>query len=96
MNELIGDYVSLKDVPRYGIVTDVIFSDQGKARAVVVHRGAADFGAPGPFAYPYPHGGFDPRAYDYPLPYSSAEIGRFGRFDYVKLGELSRFASRAK
>ncbi len=52
MNELIGDYVSLKDVPRYGIVTDVIFSDQGKARAVVVHRGAADFGAPGPFAYP--------------------------------------------
>lgn len=47
----------------------------------------------GPFAYPYPHGGYDARAYDYPLPYTSAEIGRFGRFDYVRLSELSRFSS---
>jgi hypothetical protein len=28
----------LKDVPRDGIVTDVIFDDQGKARAVIVDR----------------------------------------------------------
>lgn len=96
VKELIGDYASLRDVPRYGIVTDVIFREDGRAQAVVVHRGPSSLGAPGPYAYPYPHGGFDPRAYDYPLPYSSAEIGRFGRYDYVKLGELSRFANSPK
>jgi uncharacterized protein YrrD len=92
-HELIGDYANLEDVPRYGIVTDVIFDDQGKARAVIVARATGRWGSYGPYAYPYPRGGYDPRAHDYPMPYSSTELGKFERFDYVRLAQLSRLSS---
>jgi sporulation protein YlmC with PRC-barrel domain len=93
VNELIGDYASLEDVPRYGIVTDVIFNDQGKAQAVIVDRADGTWGGYGAYAYPYPRGGYDPRADEFPLPYTMAQLARYGRFDYVRLGELSRFSS---
>ena len=49
VNELIGDYATLKDAPRGGLVTDVIFDSRGTVRAVLVNR----LGRRGLFAYPF-------------------------------------------
>jgi sporulation protein YlmC with PRC-barrel domain len=90
VNELVGDYASLENVARYGMVTDVIFTDEGKAQGVIVDRAAGTWGSAGWYAYPY--AGYYPDRYAYPLPYASAEVGDYGRFDYVLLSQQSRYS----
>jgi hypothetical protein len=90
VRELIGDFASLTDVPRYGLVSDVLFDRQGKARAVVVARGAGTWGAAGLYAYPWIGYANDVGAYT--LPFSSTEAFSVQRFDYARLGEMSRLA----
>ncbi|HEX6267247.1 MAG TPA: PRC-barrel domain-containing protein [Burkholderiales bacterium] len=92
VNELIGDYASLRDVPRYGMVTDVVFSNQGEAKGVIIRRTAGTWGAAGWYGYPY-HG-YYPGAYAHPLPYESADVGDFGRFNYVEFAQRSDLAGR--
>jgi hypothetical protein len=36
-SELLNDYVSLQDSPRYGIVDDIVIDRQGRVQAVVVY-----------------------------------------------------------
>jgi sporulation protein YlmC with PRC-barrel domain len=91
INQLLGDYASLRDVARFGLVTDVIFDRQGTARAVIVDRGAGWWGGAGWYAFPY--AGYDRKARTYELPYRGDVIGALPRFDYVELGRLSDFSS---
>lgn len=88
---LLGDFAALLDVPRYGLVEDVLFSREGKAQAVVVARGSGSWGAAGTFAYPWqgyrlePYGAFV-------LGYTSADTLPLQRFDYVALDKVSPLA----
>ena len=91
VNELIGDYASLEDNPRYGIVRDLIFNDRGEAQGIIVQRGAGPWGRGGWYGYPYY--GFSRGAYAYPLPYRTSQLGEAGRFDYIQLAEQSRYSS---
>jgi sporulation protein YlmC with PRC-barrel domain len=91
VNELVGDYASLTDVPRYGLVTDVIFDSEGKAQAVVVDRARGPWGGYGFYAYPYRD--YNPTAYAYPLPYASGQIVDLSSFDYRRLAEQSEYAN---
>jgi sporulation protein YlmC with PRC-barrel domain len=93
VNELIGDYASLEDVPRYGMVTDVIFNDQGKAQTVIVDRRMGAWGEAGWYGYPY--AGY-PGAYAYPLPYRSTGVATLDAFDYAQLAEQSQYASEQR
>jgi hypothetical protein len=89
VNELLGDYASLSDVPRYGIVSDLIFDSTGKAKAVIVRRAPA-WGGPGLYAYPFT--GYFPASYAYPLPYRRQEVVALRPFDYAELGRRSMYA----
>lgn len=89
VNELIGDYASLADVPRYGIVTDVIFDNRGRAQAVVVDR-AGYWGGFGLYAYPY--AGFAPASHAHALPYVRETVVALEPFDYGELARQSRYA----
>jgi len=89
VNELIGDYASLSDVPRYGIVSDVIFDSSGRAKAVIVRRSPA-WGGPGLYAYPFT--GYYPASYAYPLPYRHQAVAALQPFDYAQLGRRSPYA----
>jgi sporulation protein YlmC with PRC-barrel domain len=84
-SELINDYVALEDTRRYGIVQDIVISQDGKVEAVVVYPDVA-FGVGAPYAYPYYGYGydpaFDPGAETYDLPYTMSEIQELGPFDY--------------
>lgn len=89
VRELIHDVARLEDEPFYGRVHDVIFDDSGKARWIIVDRRTGMWGAPGPYAHPFT--GYRPgSAYD--LQERSANLAALPRFDYVRLGELSRFS----
>ena len=90
VNELIGDYASIGDVARYGIVADVIFDDQGQANAVVVNRTAGAWGRAGWYGYPY--AGYFPDTYAYSLSSGSEKIGDAQPFDYGELAETSPYA----
>ena len=89
VNELIGDYAALADVPRYGLVTDVIFDSRGRAQSVVVDR-AGYWGGYGLYAYPFT--GFHAAAYAHPLPYRSETVVALRPFDYSRLDEQSRYS----
>jgi len=86
-NELLGDYASLEDAPRYGLVSDLIFDQNGRARGVIVERAGGEV-----FAYPY--AGVRPGAGAYPLPYRAADALRLPHFDYARLSAQSRYAGR--
>lgn len=89
VNELIGDYASLTDVPRYGMVSDVLFAADGDIEAVVVDRTRGPWGAAG--AYGYPYFGYYP-SYSYGLPYGATQVGDYGAFDYGRFAQQSEFA----
>lgn len=84
-SELINDYVTLQDVPGYGIVQDIVFDQDGNVEAVVVYPDVA-YGVGRPYAYPYYGYGydrdFDPGAETYDLPYTMSEVQELGPFDY--------------
>jgi sporulation protein YlmC with PRC-barrel domain len=89
--ELIGEFADLADVPRYGLVTDVLFDRQGVARAVVVWRGKGSWGDAGTYAYPYPWlGGATSGAYA--LPFANSDTLSLQRFDYARFGAVSPLA----
>jgi sporulation protein YlmC with PRC-barrel domain len=87
-SELINDYVTLEDMRGYGIVQDIVISQDGKVEAVVVYPDVA-YGVGGPYAYPYYGYGydpaFDPGAETYDLPYTMSEVQELGPFDYSQL-----------
>ena len=91
VKELIGDYAELQDLPRYGLVVDVVFNDKGRAQGVVVERGAGPWGAAGWYGYPYV--AFERGADGYRLPYEMSEVGDYGRFDYIAFGKRSQYAN---
>lgn len=81
--ELMNDYVSLQDYVGYGMVQDLLFSQNGELTAVIVYPDVG-YGVGGPYAYPY-YGygrGFDPGSDYYQLPYTRNEIAELGPFDY--------------
>lgn len=82
-SELMGDYVSLQDYRGYGVVQDLLFSQDGEVIAVIVYPDVG-YGVGAPYAYPY-YGydyGFDPGSDYYELPYTRDEIAELGPFDY--------------
>jgi sporulation protein YlmC with PRC-barrel domain len=72
--ELLGDYISLKDVDQYGSVTDLMFDKSGKLRAIAA---SPDFrGSIVRFYAPYSgiDKGWDPGDEYFVLPYSEGEL----------------------
>jgi sporulation protein YlmC with PRC-barrel domain len=72
--ELLGDYISLKDVDNYGSVTDLMFDKNGKLRAIAA---SPDF--QGSILSFYTHYSGDDKGWDpgddyYVLPYSKSEL----------------------
>jgi sporulation protein YlmC with PRC-barrel domain len=86
VNELIGDYARMADVPRYGLVIDVIFSSRAEAKAVVIERGRA-WGDRDVYAFPFT--GFDPAVSAYPV----EQLVGLKPFDYALLGKQSIYAA---
>jgi sporulation protein YlmC with PRC-barrel domain len=84
VNELIGDYARLKDSPRAGLVTDVIFDSRGQVQTVLVDR----LDRRGLFAYPFM--GYDPGAYAH----FTETVIALQPFDYAELGRRSSYAGR--
>jgi sporulation protein YlmC with PRC-barrel domain len=82
VNELIGDYAALKDAPRAGLVSDVIFDSRGRVQALLVDR----LGRRGLFAYPFT--GYHPGAY---AQLADTAIA-LEPFDYGELGRQSVYA----
>ena len=81
--ELIGDYSRLGAARTgYGMVSDLLFDDQGKLQSVVVNQSGGYGG--GYQAYPFGgyDQGFEPGADVYDLPYEEDEIGALEPFDY--------------
>jgi sporulation protein YlmC with PRC-barrel domain len=73
-SELLGDYISLKDVDDYGVVNDLMFDRQGQLRGVAA---APDIDSPVlQFYAPYSGGdkGWDPGDEYYEIPYSRSEL----------------------
>lgn len=89
VNELIGDYAALAGVPRYGLVTDVIFDNRGRAQSVVVDR-AGYWDGYGLYAYPFT--GYHAAAHAHPLPYRNETVVALQPFDYARLDEQSRYS----
>jgi len=84
-SELINDYVTLQGGERYGMVDDLVFSQDGQLEAVIVYPDVGyGVGVGRPYAYPF-YGyerGFEPGAGTYDLPYAANEINELGPFDY--------------
>jgi len=91
VNELIGDYADLRDLQRYGLVVDVVFSDKGHAQGVVIERGSGPWGPAGWYGYPYVT--FERGPAGYRLPYETSEVRNYGRFDYIEFGRRSQYAN---
>ena len=80
--ELIDDYVYLEDGTGYGLVQDLVFSQQGELQAVILEPDVA-YDVDGPYALPY-YGydyGFDPGYDYYELPYTEDDIAGLDTFD---------------
>lgn len=92
-NELIGDYASLKDLPRFGLIVDLLFNETGEMRAVIVDRAAGGWGRGGWYAFPFT--GYAPADYTHHLPYTSAQTERLA-FDYNRLVAQSPHASNRR
>ncbi|KRR20494.1 hypothetical protein CQ13_32390 [Bradyrhizobium retamae] len=73
VTKVLGDYARLQTGAGYGLVKDVVFSQQGRMLAVLVARDAAQGG--GTLAFPYPGGTgrWSPSASYYGLPFVTAE-----------------------
>jgi sporulation protein YlmC with PRC-barrel domain len=88
VNELIGDYDSLQDVKRNGLVSDEVINSRDQGQGVVV-----DPGRPGAFVrYAYPFVGYYPGALAYPLPYHREAVVHLAPFEYSKLAAQSDYS----
>jgi sporulation protein YlmC with PRC-barrel domain len=72
VSRLRGDIATLRDVRRFGVVKDVVFSAAGVVEKVIVQR----IGDPllGPMVYAYPFFGYDEGSRGYALPYSLVDL----------------------
>ena len=86
-SELIGDYVYLKGNVHYAFIRDLIVSEGGELKAVIVNPDVGfDHGQGGYFAYPfygYQHGSHPGNAH-YNLPYDKADITELLPYAYRK------------
>jgi sporulation protein YlmC with PRC-barrel domain len=86
VSELIGDYVTLKEGVRYGIVDDLIFDNGGNLQAVIVNP-VTGAGVRGYYAYPYygSQHSYNPGLVTYKTPYGRNEIENLQPFDISKV-----------
>lgn len=84
--ELIGDYARLDDNRYLGYVDDLVFSSEGKLRAVlVVPSSSSPIGERRAFPYFGGQTGFDPGSTYYDVGYTEDEAVLFGPFDLQQL-----------
>lgn len=93
-NELIGDYASLNDVRPFGVVADLLFSDQGEVKAVVVDRASGGWGRGDWYAFPFV--GYRVDESTFHLPYGAEKVAAMQPFSYARLVEHSRYASQLR
>ena len=78
--ELIGDYVVLKNGENYGLVTDLVFDQEGRLASLILGPDVAgDFD--GPYSVPFDAASFDPGMNFYQAPYSREELAGLGVFE---------------
>lgn len=88
VTELLDDYVLVNDGVGFGLVEDVVFSQQGQLQAVVVKPDVQYDDLDGVYAYPfygygYDYGyGFNPGWGYYELPYGLDEASSLEPYDY--------------
>lgn len=73
LTEILGEYARLQTGLAYGLVTDVVFTDQGGMLAVLVTRDARGGGGTFAFGFPGTTGRWSPRLSYYGLPYITPE-----------------------
>lgn len=71
-SELIGDYINLKDLANYGVVTDLVFDKQGQLRMVAASPDVTNSLLE--FYTPYMSNGWEPGEDYYVVPYTRSEI----------------------
>jgi sporulation protein YlmC with PRC-barrel domain len=69
VSELLGDYARLQTGYGYGVVTDAVFTPDGRLAAVLVSRDAAAGGGTAAFPFPGTAGPWDPGLSYYGLPF---------------------------
>ena len=83
-SELLGDYVRLKGGVNYGYVRDLMFTQAGELKAIIVNPDVDYATDRGYYAYPF-RGydyGWNPGADYYDLPYDRSDIAQLGPFEY--------------
>lgn len=83
LSALTDDYVVLEDGAGYGYVDDVIFSKDGKIKAVLVVPTVAAYGH-GVYAVPFYSHGWQPYDSVYTLPFGPDEVTMLDQFDYSR------------
>lgn len=78
--ELIGDYVVLKNGENYGLVTDLVFDENGALASLIIEPDVAG-GFDGPYSVPFDAASFDPGLNFYEAPYSREELAGLGVFE---------------
>lgn len=73
LSKVLGDYARLQTGAGYGLVKDVVFSQQGRLLAVLVARDASRGGGTLAFSYPGRTGRWSPSAGYYGLPYVTGD-----------------------
>jgi sporulation protein YlmC with PRC-barrel domain len=92
--ELIGDYVVLEDGQNYGLVSDLVFDEEGRLASLIVTPDAAgDF--EGPYSVPFDAASFDPGLNFYEAPYSREELAEVGVFEQAAPSGADREKGRA-
>jgi sporulation protein YlmC with PRC-barrel domain len=81
-NELLGEFIRLKDGVPYGYVDDIVFSSNGQIQAIVA-RPDRRYGYG---AYAYPYYGMSRGLGYYNMPYGRTDISGLRPFDYSALG----------
>lgn len=90
-NELLGDFARLTDVPRFGIVADLLFDDGGTVQAIVVDRAAGGWGRGHWYAFPFI--GYRPDQRTFHLPYTAEKVTSMQPFSYQRFAAEGRYAS---
>jgi len=78
VTQVLGDYARLQTGAGYGLVKDVVFSQQGRMLAVLVARDASQGGGTIAFPYPGQTGRWSPNASYYGLPFVTGEQAERG------------------
>lgn len=85
LRDLLGDYLTLADGVGFGIVDDVIFSQDDKIEAIIVRPSYGYGFTRGPVAFPYYGDNFRPYDPYYGVPYTIVELKDVRPFNYGEL-----------